>query len=337
MDIAIQKNCDLLSGNREKMKKVTFWEMNLVRLMGALAYTMGEKEVDIEKYKEARKILRQNASIFSSFRGIPKVLTISKMAMSDDPKAYFESVKDVYTYMMKDKFFPSEDRVLASFSIVDNVEKDKWHEAVDKGLNLFRKMKEQHPLMTWEEDVSFAVLLALSDADPDKVMDDIEDCYQEMKKESFFGRDNVQRLTQILGISAMSKDEKCARVRELSEAFKKEHRNFGKGQEYPILAALAIMDMPVDEIVRKVIEADDNLKKKRGFGIFGTGKRMRQLFAASMVILANLNVKGADKKMMAATQGITMAIVEEIILTIIIVCTASSISTSISSGSSSGK
>ena len=303
MNKAVQENCELLAENRKRIKSVTFFEMDLIRLMGALAFTMAGECVDTGRYAEARKILRKNASFISTYRGIPEVLLISKMAMAKDPKAYYEAVDKVYTYMMRNKFLPSEDRVLASISIVDYVEEAKRLEAVDKGLELFKRLNKLHPFLVCEDDVTFSVLLALSDANAERILEDVEACYQNMKKESFFGRENVQKLTQILGVSGRNREEKCERVRALSKAFKEKHRNFGKGPEYPILGGLAIMDMPVDEIVSQVIEADNILRHKKGFGAFGTGKKMRQVFAAAMVILANLKVKGADTKAAAAAEG----------------------------------
>lgn len=89
--------------NHAVISKKFMFEKALMSVAAGLIFTGADREADVEKMAEYRKILNEHTGFFSEYRDIVKLTLISEMAMSDEPEQYIEDVKAVFKKLHKGK------------------------------------------------------------------------------------------------------------------------------------------------------------------------------------------------------------------------------------------
>ena len=283
MNSQLQQKCELFVQNKEVISKAFAWNMGLMSLTAALVLTEKGIEAKKDKLKECEAILKNHASVFSEFRGNIKVPFICKMAASDNPERYFTQVETVYKMLNAKKLLGNEYKILAAMTICDYVSENEYSTYVAKTNAIYEQMKEKHRWLTSDEDMPFAAILAVSDIEISKLIDEMESCYTILKG-SFSDSNAVQSLSHVLALGDMPSETKCARVEQIFDALKKQNHKFGSGHELSSLGALALGDLSVDEIAAMISEVDDFLKVQRGFGALSLGSRERRIYAAQLCL-----------------------------------------------------
>ena len=92
MNDALNEKCELLLKNCSEIHRRNFLNDKLLSLMASLIFTSADKEVDPERLKECKKIQEKNTGLLSNLRANPKLVILSKMAVSDDPENYIRSL-----------------------------------------------------------------------------------------------------------------------------------------------------------------------------------------------------------------------------------------------------
>lgn len=124
--------------------------------LSGLMYTAKQEIIDIERMKEAEKIIKSKTGIFSGFRGSTQMAIMAQMVLSDDMEGFFEAVKSVYDKLSAKKWVSSEYLIIAAMVIVQN-EKDesKYDELVANTNELMNRMHKNHPWLTGGEDTGY--------------------------------------------------------------------------------------------------------------------------------------------------------------------------------------
>ncbi len=286
MNETIKNKCDLLTGNRDKMARHFKWNYSLMNLSAALVFTSAGKEPDVDRLEECAKILKKNASMFSSMRSQMETIVISKLSLADDPQQYMSDLKIVYDKLTKGSFFESAYMVQAAISILDAGKIDQVDEIIARYKDMYKKMEKEHPFLTSSEDIVFSVLLAMTEKDVDVIVSEMETCYDYLKKEKKIkvGGNEIQGLSEILVLSDGDMIEKCDRAMMLYNKFAERGTKYGKDYgEFASLGALVGIDMDAEALVDEIIETAEYLKDHKGFGGFSMDKKQRLMFAAMLV------------------------------------------------------
>ena len=101
MKESIKNKVDLLVANKEKIEKEFKWGYSVMNIAAALVFTGADKDVDIERLKECKKILEKNTGALSSFQATSAAVIVSKMALADNPEQYIKNVKAIYDVLNK--------------------------------------------------------------------------------------------------------------------------------------------------------------------------------------------------------------------------------------------
>ena len=193
-----------------------------------------------------------------------------------------------------------------------------------KTMEVYRAMKENHPFMTTQEDLPFAVLIAAREEEMDDQLREAEACYRAVKEHFVFSGNQVQTVSHILAIGKGETEAKCARFIELREAFKQ--NGLRLGSDYmAILAVLANSSLSVEQAVAEAKEAESFLRTQKGFGMLGTGTSMRRMFAAAITAL---NHTQDMAEAYGTLSGTVLAIILDIELMILMMLAASAASSS---------
>ena len=308
------------------------WGYNLMNISAALVFTGASREVDIEKLKKCKEILKKNTGVFSSFQSYSEAVIISKMALKDDPEQFLKDIKMVYEKLNKKAFFDNPYLIQGAISIC---EADRLYDAdmlADRYKELFKKMEKKHPFLTSSDDSAFAVLLTLTDKPVDQIIDEMEECFNYLKKQIKLnvGLNEYQGLGEILALTDGDIKEKCDKVVQLYQTFIERKIKWGK--EYNEFASLGtLIDLGVDNnvIVDETVEVAEYLKNIKGFGSWSLDNKQRLLFAA-MMVGDSYNEAGAIRSSSTISSTVAMVIAEEVALMMcMIICTSAATSSTV--------
>lgn len=323
MNNTLQTKCDLLAENRNLISKGFMLEHSMLKIASALVYTQEGKIADIDYLKECRGILRRNEGIFSDFRGLCELLVSSRLAQKDDPERFMDDIASVYKMLHEGKIFGSRYMVLAAISICDAKRAADAREIIAKTDALLKGMKKQHPFLTSDEDTSFAVLLAMTDKDVETILEELEQNYQNLKKNFMFHDNAVYSLAQVLTMQEGSSNEKCEKAVDIFNAFKDAGAKYGKDYELSSIGALVGMNVEIGEMVADIVEASSFLKEQKGFGGLDISGKTRLMFSA-LLYAGTFADENAVSKASALESTLAMIITEEIVFMMMMVVMTSS-------------
>lgn len=335
MDQKMQDVCDKLVKYRKMLKKKMFWETdsNAVAIMSAMMCISKNVPADIDRYLECKKIFKKNVNILNEFRGISETMVITKMTFQEDPETYIQGCLKVYKKLRKiHKFTADTYMVMTAINIYENGGLEKADENIEKLEDVYKQSKAKHPFLTGTNDRPLLSLLVLSDIDFENIIDESEACYERVKKFSVLHKDQLQTMAHIMSLSAVPADDKCQKAQDIIKGLKAAKKPIAKDYGLPIVGAMALLDMPVDEIITKICEADDFLKHQKGFRWFSIGRRTRRMYDQMVVVLTYME----DSSTMASAimnNTMTMVLMEEVML--MLFATSMAVSTINSSASSS--
>lgn len=318
MDIELQRLCEQLSNNRNVLDKTFPWDSRTMALAGSAVLMGLRKSADVETLKRCEKILDSHTSVVSEFRGSLKLPLICKMSASDDPDKCFLNVQAVDKLLNGSKWFGNTYMLLASMTLCDHIDVKDAQTYVDKTNEIYHRMKESHKLITSDEDIPFAAVLAASGIDADILICESERCYPVLKDKFGIGSGNaVQTLCHILALSQKDSGEKCAKVERLYDRLKEEKHKMDVSQELASLGMLATLDADTEELINEIIEADVYLKKQKGFSDWDIGGSMRRMYA-SMVVMEFNSRNGADNDNSKVARMLATSVAVEVYTTIML-------------------
>ncbi len=317
MDRQIESKCLSLAENYHILAEGSKMEYPEMVLACAGIWQAADREPDMDKIRECRKLLKSRAGVFSNFRGSDELLVLSKMALAEDPALYFENLEAEYQRIKT--FFSGEQTVLAAMILA---EQGGGEAQAEKTKQIYKEMKEAHPWLTSENDLPFAALMAVSGREAAAVYAEAEEIYSLLRDRLRADKNTLQMLSHILAIRGGRPEDKCEKLCGLADGLKAAGHALGTGSRLAILGILADCGLPTDTLVGRIGEADELLKQHKPFrGIFGLGKDCRRMFAVQMV---QATLTGEDS--LGATAMLTASVELAVITMLLMIIIASSAS-----------
>ena len=323
MDSRLMNKCELLADNRDLLNKNFKWDYEMLIMVGSVIFTDAGKTVDIDRVNECKAILKKHEGVFSYFRNNMEKAVLAKMALSDDPEKYLTDVVAIYDKLHKGKIAGSDYMALTAMNICDSNKAADTDAIIEKTKLLLKEMNKKHPILTSDEDMTFAAMLAMTDKDVDAIVNEAETYYEALKPRFSFHTNSLQSLSHVLILMEGSVESKIAKVCEIYDTFKEQGVKYGKDYVMASIGALVNTNISTTELVSEIIEASEYLKTRKGFGAWGIGEKARLMFAS----LLAADVYGNDKDTMNSaviTGSIAMVIAEEIAIMAVIAASAAS-------------
>ena len=278
-------------------------------------YANAGVEVDIDRLKECKRILKDKVGPFSNFRGYMNYIVQIKMALSDDPNAYIDGVLNIYTQLKQGIMLPGEMVAMAATTIYDSCPEEQRDAVAQKTRDAFAKTNKQHRFLTGEGDLALVALMIMAGIDPSQAAEDAEELFVMLKDRFLPGSDGPQAVALVLALSNKPATQKVQDFFALYDACKDAGHATSKDRSTTIYAAYADVDANRDEIVAKIGEVDMWLKRQKGYGMLGVGASTRRLFAATLV-LEDWQEANATATT-GTTDAVAQAVVEEMLLILI--------------------
>lgn len=275
------RNCEQLIENRNRIKSVFSWDGQLLNLACATVFLIRRKTVDQSILENCKNMIKENVSIFSNFRGTAKSPIVAMLASTSNPEKTLENGLLVYELLKKD-FWTSAYLPLAAMVIAQMAESSEYEKITSRTRSIYNLMKREHPFLTSSEDSAFCALMALSEKSDEMLIEDSEQCYQNLKT-NFFSSNAVQSLSHVLALCDGLPEVKCAKTMELFEKLRAAGYKYGTDYELPTLGILAMSGGNLDDITGEIIDIDAWLSQQNGFGFFSSISRKQRLMYAGII------------------------------------------------------
>ena len=275
----LEKLCTEFIANRDTVRDTFRWENAAVYPVCANLFCAGGRSAEKDRLIECRKVISEQTGLFSKFKGKLSPILSCLLALDDHPQERMALAIDYY-HLLKQTFKDTEYLALIAFLLPGVGERSLMEERIARGKQLFRRMDKEHPILTNQSDSVFAMTLAFSEKNDDALIEDLEACYQALKK-YFSSSDAVQTAAQILAMAVGTPEEKAQRVIDLYDALQEAGVEYGRSSELAPLAALSLTDLPLQSLVDEIKEVDAFLKDQKSYG--SVEKNQRALHAAIIV------------------------------------------------------
>lgn len=310
MNTELKLKCDLFSDNYSKAKQAFKWEYSYLHYLLALMYAQKGLELDVERIKQCRELIKKDQGVFSNFRGVATLIFSCMLSLRDNAEESFESVLLAYDELKK-QFMPSGYLCIAAFSMEQNIDRAHFESCALRAREVYDKMKADHFLLTSAEDIPFCVMFALTSASAELSAELMQRGFARLR-ERFFASNALQSVSHCLALIGNA-EQGADKLISLYDELKQKKCRYGVDLE---LVSLALLSPTQDgSTADSLIETCDYLKHKKGFGDFIMGKRQRLMYSASVLaqlsddIAATIsyqNISATIATQIAATSALTM-------------------------------
>ena len=307
MKAALQTLCDSFIANRDAVKEAFKWDSSYLYPVCANIFCSHGAAADTEQLKQCRKVIEAQTGVFSNFRGNIRPALAAMLALGDQPEARMAQAVDYYA-LLKQEFWGSPHLALVSFLLTNLADRNQVAEKANRGKEIYRRMKKEHPFLTSSEDSVFAVLMAFSHKTDDELIQDMEACYSVLKTRFSIGNE-VQTVSHVLAMAEGAPEEKAGRVIDLYNALRDAGVKYGRYYELATLAALSITGAAIPDLVQEIQEVDAFLAEQKGYGILGIDRKSRAMHAA--MIVSDQYTAQEQVNTTAMTSTLTMLIAQQ--------------------------
>ena len=274
--------CERYIKNRDIIKAAFPGENDYIHPVCASIFTGKEAVADVDTIKNYHKLLKEKVGAFSYLRGASKAVTVSMLSIDEDPVKRLDSTINAYASLKN--HFPSGNYLpLAATILSGEAEESSFDDIATRAREIYDLMRKEHPFLTSEEDVVYALLFAFSSERNADTITEIERIYK-IAKEKFHSLNAVQALSHVLALCDGRADEKFERTAALFDVLKANKLKYGTDYELATLGVLAMLPATVEEILADMKDVNDFLITQKGYGkFFGFSKNIR-LMHASMIV-----------------------------------------------------
>lgn len=300
---------------------------------GCASAFIGDTEpADEDRFLRAKKIVKSNTGFLSTLgHGNAKEVVAATVCASEDPKDAMNKIAYIHKKLDK-KFFNSDYLVLAAVMIYRNCDPSNYEQVIDRTRKIYTMIKKAHPMITGREDLTNITLMALTGIDPRSICDRCEMDFEALKKH-YVLKNNIQYLACMLSVFDGAPEELAAYAKTTQQTLKSygvRYDSYG----LPIVGAISALvpKSDLEMVCASIRDVADRLKKIRGMGSLGAGKRIRNMIATAIVIDAYTD--DADAKVRSSVSAaIISAIISAEIAAIVAATAAASAAAASSSGS----
>ena len=311
------------------------WGMyDVQKKCSALTLTIKNKLIDSNRINLALQVIKENTSVFSNFRGNNKLTTAIAISLEEDMEGSLNEIVSIYN-KLKEEFSSSEYLVIAAQIIFNSRDRVNIDDAVKNTRVAYDYMKKNHRFLTGREDIASAAIIATTSSDFEQTFNEIEECYEILKKEKLSSSNNIQALSHILSLINLSSKDKCEKVMDMYSVLK-ENKVPLKDFYLPLLGIVSFLTDNKQEFAKSVSEVSTELKSHKGFGNFTLGSPLRNMISVVLVSMDYLDNLDSDLKnsLIDSTNNVALTVVIAMQTAIIVASSAAAASAAASSSSS---
>ncbi len=326
MDNQLDVLCKKFIQNRDIIKTTFKWDSNYMFPICSSIFIGKGITPDKDMLIKCRQLLKESTSFFSNFNSFLRPVVVSTLATYDEPHIILERSLEIYD-MLKKEFKASDYLVLSSIMLADfKLTNEQYSNIIHKSREIYKLQKSIHPLLTSQEDTTFCVLSALSNATPKYSNQLAEEGYM-LLKPYFSSANAVQSLAHVLSLYPGTSKEKVEKVLSLYNILRDKGYKYGKGYDLASLGVLAMLPMDTDILLEDIICIDTFLGTQKGYGLFGFSKCNKLMHCAMILCSFYLEQSETNSLDMAITSPILSLVIAQqstVMISCITACAAAS-------------
>ena len=291
--------------NRKRIERIFRMSTPQVQCLCALLLGLDDKDADLMSIRRGKKILRRNTGIFSSFRGLGMAPAAIKIGEYADGEQRLNYAKDNLRKLRNAKFAPTDYLCPAAFLMAKA--HDRADEIAANAYEHYSEMRHAHRILTGGEDVMYAVLFAMYDAEKD-VLFPRADAAMDLLSERF-GRSNAaQAASFAIALSDQPADALAQKTERLYDLVREAGEKNREMLDLPLLAFLASLDVPEEETAKTIRELSLCLKEEKGFSMMRVGRSQRLFYATSIAAIDAMLAAPLDPNTLAKKRDLLQTI-----------------------------
>ena len=305
--------------NRKRIERTFKMSTPQVHCLCALLLGLDDRDADLESIRRGKKILKRNTGIFSIFRGLGMAPAAIKIGEYDDGEQRLNFAKDNLRKLRTAGFAPTDYLGPAAFLMAkahdraDTVAKDAREQ--------YMEMRHAHRILTGGEDVMFAVLFAMYDADKDALFARADTAMDLLSGR--FGRNNaVQMASFAIAFSDQPADALALKTERLYDAVRAAGEKNREMLDLPILAFLAGLDINETETAELIADLSARLKEIKGFSAVRIGRSQRLVYATALAAIDALHAASMEPAVFAKKRDLLQTLMMSGILLFVVVSMA---------------
>ena len=284
MNSNLQDKLAIFAENNQRIRSDFPWQEGMSKRLVASVFAMGNRELDSDLIKDCHKMIKDEVSIFSSFRGNLSLYIASALSLHEQPEQLLADMIQVYKLLKQEKFRSSDYLAATAFEIAANAESGNFAQIVNETKEFFDGMKASHRFRVGGDDYIFAAMLALSNVTLQTGIEKLDNLYSQLRSE--FGMmtpgSSILALSQML-VLGESTDECVRNTLQINEALKDRKIRLDRTYVLPSLGVLGLLPNDMDIIINDLIAARDYLRDQKGFGALTVSTQELLLYAVSFV------------------------------------------------------
>ena len=172
--------------------------------------------------------------------------------------------------------------LVMAFLLVDNVDANRYEEVVYRAKVIYKKMRKRHIFISTQENCVTALLLAISYNDANEAIEEVEKCYNTLKK-FLLGSVQLYRLSHFITLMNGEVKDKCNRFIQMYKYLKSIGVNYSIIEGIDVYGIFVNLDKEPRTIIDEIIDVDNFLLRQRGIQYNKIDKKIRLSFAAILV------------------------------------------------------
>ena len=268
--------------NRRRIERAFRMSTPQVHCLCALLLGLDDRDADLMSIRRGKKILKKNTGVFSAFRGLGMAPAAIKIGEYEDGAQRLNYAKDNQKKLKAAGFAPTDYLCPAAFLM--SKAHDRADAVAENAREQYLEMRHAHRILTGGEDVMFAVLFAMYNADKEALFTRADAAMSLLSGR--FGRTNASQMASFaIAFSEQPADELALKTERLYDAVREAGEKNREMLDLPLLAFLAGLDVPETETAELIVELSAYLKEQKGFSAARIGRSQRLFYAASLAAI----------------------------------------------------
>ena len=291
--------------NRKRIERTFRMSTPQIHCLCALLLGLDDRDADLASIRRGKKILKKNTGVFSAFRGLGMAPAAIKLGERSDGERRLNFAKDNLRKLKAAGFAPTDYLGPAAFLMAKS--HDRADAVAEKAHENYLEMRHAHRILTGGEDVMFAVLFAMYDAEKD-VLFPRADAAMDLLSERF-GRSNAaQAASFAIALSDQPADALAQKTERLYDLVREAGEKNREMLDLPLLAFLASLDVPEEETAKTIRELSLCLKEEKGFSMMRVGRSQRLFYATSIAAIDAMLAAPLDPNTLAKKRDLLQTI-----------------------------
>ncbi len=305
--------------NRKRIERAFKLSTPQVHCLCALLLGLDDRDADLDTIRRGKKILKKNTGLFSAFRGLGMAPAAIKIGEYADGEQRLNFAKDNLRKLRAYGFAPTDYLCPAAFLMAK--QHDRSDTVAKNAREHYLEMRHAHRILTGGEDVMFAVLFAMYDANKEELFARADAAMDLLSGR--FGRTNAAQMASFaIAFSDQPADTLALKTERLYDAVREAGEKNREMLDLPILAFLAGLDADETAAGQLIAELSARLKEIKGFSAMRIGRSQRLVYATALAAIDTLHAASSEPAVFARKRDLLQTLMMSGILLFVVVSMA---------------